>query len=255
MNRTMLLCAAALLNSPAFADEAATDNERCFPAKSIAKMKDNLAKIPKKNLGYIEQNVSAKFTVKDEYGLPEQFVYRVDGVDTVLPIAEDGRVAGILSPETLSKNGKYCIIDPVRAAAKRADPDIETAVSFSMEVEAVFPRQTLYTLTDLRRGLTDGRPVYKKMFGAMGFMVPKLTHVSIGYEDKMSSPDIEAVKDGKAIGGLDLKPFGKAWLVEITQLEAIGANGLRINDNFKIMEPGVSIEMMKKFGFTEDEGE
>ena len=248
---TIILLSSAL----AHADEASPNFEHCFPAKGMVKMKNNLAKIPKKNLGYLVQSSAAEFNVRDSYGLPQGFVYRQGGEDTDIPIAPDGTIDNILSVPGLSKTGEYCIIDPARGAAKLENPDVETSLGFSMNVEVTFPRQDIYTMEQLKRGLKDGRPVYKKMLGAMGFMVPKLTHVSVSYDPKNASPKIEAIKDGEVVEGLTLEPFGKIWVLEIAQLEALGADGLRISDDFSVMEPGVSIEKMKKFGFVAEEDE
>ena len=236
----------------AHAEEAETHPaERCFPAKSFAKLKTKLAKIPAKHLDYLSTNVSASFKDGDGYGMPERFYYRYEGVETTIEVTPEGKVRDILSPPNLSEKGEFCVYDPARALPK--DTDIK--FGFSMGVEAAFPKQEDYTLAQLKKGLKDGRPVYKKMFGAMGFMVPKLTHVSISYDPKNVSPKIEAVKDGEGIEGLVLEPFGKIWVVEIAQLESLGADGLRISDEFKVMEPGVSIEKMKKFGFVAEEDE
>ncbi|WP_156811909.1 hypothetical protein [Robiginitomaculum antarcticum] len=247
---SLLICALLLAVPPAIAQSKPTDAEHCFPAKDIAKLKVKLDDIPQKHRGYIVPVAAAKFTVKDDYGMPKRFVYRLDGKEINLPISQNGEVKNIFAPQTLSQDGEFCVIDPVRAAAKLADEGAQTAISFSMGVEAAYPRQSIYSLENLERGLTDGRPVYKKMFGAMGFMVPKLTHVSVGYAAKNPAPKIEAVKDGVKIGGLVVEPFGKTWVVEVAQLEDIGADGLYIGDNFRVLEPGVSIEKMKKFGFT-----
>lgn len=227
--------------------------ERCFPAKSFAKLKTKLSKIPEKHLDYLETNVSAAFKDRDGYGMPERFFYRFDGEETTIAVSPEGKVDDILSPPNLSAKGEFCVYDPARALPV----ETEIKFGFSMGVEAAFPRQEIYTLEQLEKGLTDGRPVYKKMFGAMGFMVPKLTHVSVGYEEKTATPKIEAVKDGEAVEGLIMEPFGKVWVIEVAQLETLGADSLRVSDEFKVMEPGVSIEKMKKFGFTEgdeDEG-
>ena len=227
--------------------------ERCFPAKSFAKLKTKLAKIPAKHLDYLETNVRAGFKDHDGYGMPERFFYRLEGEETPIAVSPEGEVDDILSPPNLSDKGEFCVYDPARALPK----DTEISFGFSMGVEAAFPRQEVYTLAQIEKGLKDGRPVYKRMFGAMGFMVPKLTHVSVSYEDKNAAPKIEAVKDGAVVEGLVMEPFGKVWVIEVAQLETLGANGLRISDAFKVMEPGVSIEKMKKFGFTEgddDEG-
>ncbi len=223
--------------------------ERCFPSKSFAKLKTKLSKIPQKHLGYLENNVSATFNDGDGLGMPERFFYRYDGEEMPIEVTPEGKVEDILSPPNLSDKGEYCVYDPARALPK----DTEISFGFSMGVEAAFPRQDIYALADLERGLTDGRPVYKKMFGAMGFMVPKLTHVSVSYDSKNAAPQIEAIKDGDVIEGLVMEPFGKVWVIEVAQLETLGADGLRISDGFKVMEPGVSIEKMKKFGFTEDD--
>lgn len=257
-----IVLAGLLLAAPAYGQDKSEEEaetrpaQMCFPAKGIIKHYRKFDKLDADKKDTVSVKPEARFEIHETgHEYPQRFFIKDGDVETDLPIEADGRVPEFGKLFAASKDAEMCFFDPERAGLLKK----EDTVSFSIGMDITFNQASGYhSLAELKDGLKDGKSHYKKMVGAMSFMVPKLTHVILSYEVDDVPVQITAMKDGAAIEGLTSEPFSGTHVIEVAAIEALGADGLKISGGAYTLEPGASIEKMKKLGFggpDKDEGE
>lgn len=222
---------------------------KCLPMESLAKLSDKMSSIPEKHQDVITPSLNARVEDNDGHGFPERIYFKDGEKETDLKVGSDGKLTGISLDTPMSKTTELCLYDPERAAL--ANDEARLGLSFSVDI--AYPKKTKYSLDQLEEGLEEGRVHYKKMMpGPVSLLVPKLTHVIVGYEDKNSEPKIYAMQGEDRLEGLAMEPFGHAWIIEVKALQKLGADHLSIEDDFEIIEPGASAETLRKLGFKEE---
>jgi hypothetical protein len=261
MRPTKYIIACALFAAPAFAQDANTEGadeemrpaEMCFPAKDMIKYQQKFAKLDAKKKDTVSVKPAAQFEIMTVgASFPQRFFVRDGDVETDMPILPDGSVPSFGTLFAASKDAEICIFDPARAGT----PKDEKSIKFDVNMDVSFNQAGgTHSLAELEDGLKDGKSHYKKMFGAMSFMMPNLTHVILSYEAEDTPVQITATQGGAPITGLTSEAFAGAHVIEVAAIEALGGDGLQIVGGTYQLEPGLSVEKMKKFGFGEDDDE
>lgn len=222
---------------------------KCLPMESLAKLSDKLSSIPEKHRDIIKPSLNASIEDSDGHGFPERIYFKDGDKETDLKIDPDGKLIGVSLDTPMSKTTELCLYDPERAALAKD----EARLGLSFSVDIAYPKKAKYDLDELEEGLDEGRVHYKKMMpGPVSLLVPKLTHVIVGYEKKNSDPKIYAMQGEERLDGLDMEPFGYAWIIDVKALKKLGADHLSIEDNFEMIEPGASGDTLRKLGFKEE---
>ena len=242
-----------MLTAPTYAQAQDADVQKCFPAKGLIKHYRKFDKLDADKKDAVSIKPEAKFEIlKEGHDYPQRFFVKDGDVETDLTIEPDGRISDFGKLLSASKDAEMCFFDPKRAEIE----DKEDGISFSISMDITFNQESGYhSLAELKDGLKDGKSHYKKMMGAMSFMVPKLTHVILSYDNEDMPVQITAVKDGEAVAGLSSEPFSGAHVIDVAAIEALGADGLQISGGDYTLEPGASIEKMKKLGFGDSDDE
>ncbi|MGJ8560661.1 MAG: hypothetical protein ACSHX3_10530 [Litorimonas sp.] len=239
----LLLASAA----PARADDAPEPlgEEYCLPTGGV---NDAIAKFdslkPEKR-DTVSADLSLKFELQENEVMPERVELRDD--DRVIPVAfnEKNRSIGFIDQlRTVSNAASLCIIDPARADRTREDRgflvDISMGVRFK-ETPGTHP------LSQIEDGMKDGRSHYKKMAGAMGFMVPKFDYIAVAGEDDVTPPRLWATAKGVDLGEPEYELYDGARMVSVKALEKMGADGVRIEDGYYRMSPSPDAKTVAKF--------
>ena len=259
MKSTLLAISLILaMTSPAFADDSANDSEpklrgdeQCFPFGGAVKQFNKFSNLKPEKRDTVGLAPAAKLTVKEEgEAYPERLFIRDNGVETDLIIDADGHVTNFGLIFEASEDVSLCAYDPSRAGT----PVEDDSISFSMDMDIQYLENTGYhDLATLKDGLKDGKSHYKKMAGAMSFMVPKMSYVMIAYDAEDTPAQFKAVKDGIEIDVPTPDLFCDEPMISIETLEDMGADGLKVmGGTYKLM-PTPSPKMLAKFARCSDD--
>ncbi len=241
-----------VLGSAAFAKDE-TDVRKateCIPADDLIKFFSKFNELKPEQRDTVDAIMAAQFVV-DAGVLPERLFYRNQDEELTFAIKDDGSVPDIQRLAQQSKDGELCVDDPSRAGLIRE----EDGVSFSMDFDVKFKNASgVHTIADLKDGAKDGKSFYKKIVpGPIKLLIPKMTHMSVTYDDETVKPEIMAMKGGTIITGLTLEKFGESHMISLQELEGMEADGLSISGGSYSLEPSPSIKKMKSLGFAEDD--
>ena len=145
----------------------------------------------------------------------------------------------------MSPDGELCVDDPTRVGL----PMDEDGVSFSVDFEVRY-KQTdgVHMIDELKDGTKDGKSYYKKIVPApVRLFLPKFDHVTITPEIENAALIIKAQMDDAILPGLTVEEFHGSYVVDVDELENLGADRLVIQGGAYYMEPTPSIKAMKKF--------
>lgn len=218
-------------------------DEFCFPADDIIKTLEKFDSLNLEKRDTVGADLRVSIELEDGEVMPEQVELR-DG-DKTAPVVfdEENRSIGLASQARIaSRDSKLCFVDPPRAARTHADRGY--AIDFGMGVRFLSaPGQ--HTLDEIKDGLKDGRSHYKKMVGAMGFMVPKFDHIAIA-NDEETPPTVWATADGIDIGEPAFELYDGARMISLDTLEEMGAHGIRVDGVYR-MTPSPDAKTVAKF--------
>lgn len=233
--------------APARADDVPKPlgEEYCLPTGGI---NDTLAKFdslkPEKR-DTVGPDLSLAFELEEGENMPDRVELR--DKDIVIPVQfnDENRSIGFVDQlRAVSNEASLCIIDPARADRTREDRgflvDISMGVRFK-ETPGTHP------LSQIEDGMKDGRSHYKKMAGAMGFMVPKFDYLAVAGEDDATPPRLWATANGVDLGEPEYELYDGARMVSVKALEKMGADGVRIEDGYYRMSPSPDAETVAKF--------
>lgn len=245
-----LTLAALFISAPALADnkEAAPELRElvnCFPAKGIVEFVSKFENIDADKRDSVDMIFKAKFNVKDGGVLPTRIFMRDGGKETDFALSDDGRVPDFQNIGQAPESAELCSEDPSRVGTPRGGDDM----SFSITNDVYFLTNTGYhDLATLQDGLRDGKTHYKTMVpGPMRMMVPKLKYVMIEYEDEDTSAQYVAMKGEEALDGLSHIYFCEVPMIKVKDLEALGADGLKIMGGAYKLTPVPGPKALKRF--------
>ncbi|WP_298915173.1 hypothetical protein [uncultured Algimonas sp.] len=222
----------------------------CFETADMTAMLRKFDGLKDRKRDTVGAEFALGFDLQDGEALPERAELR-DGT-AVTPIAFDAhhRSTG-LTPmlAAASDAAELCIVDPARAG--RRPMDMGYRLNMGLGIRFLRTPGT-HGLAEIEDGLKDGRSHYKKMAGAMGFMVPKFDHVAVAGRDEDNPPRLWATADGADIGEPAFTLYDGARLVDVDVLEAMGADGIRIADGYYRLSPSPDAETVAKFSGGED---
>lgn len=225
----------------------------CFPAEDIIKFFSKFDKLKPEQRDTVDVVLTASFDITDDRGLPQRIFTRLDDTDTSFVLLDDGSVPDFGTISQQSKDSELCVEDQAREGLPRDEDGIEFDVDFDVLYKVATGTHDLAALQD---GAKDGKSFYKKMMpGPAKLLVPKMTHVSLTYEDEAIEPDVKAWNNNGLINGLTYEPFGSTYVISLDELEDLGANKLVIGGGAYKLEPSPSVKKMKSLGFTEEDEE
>lgn len=242
----LLLAVAA----PAYAEETEDapqplGEEYCLPAGGINETLAKFDSLKAAKRDTVGPDLALSVKLQDDEIMPERVELR--DVDTVIPLRFDDKNRSIGFVDQLrdvSNTASLCIIDPARAERTRADRgflvDINMGVRFKETPGA-------HSIDQIEDGLKDGRSHYKKMVGAMGFMVPKFDYIAVAGEDEATPPRVWATSGGVDLGEPEFEIYDGARMVGIKALQDMDADGVRIEDGYYRMSPSPDAKTVAKF--------
>ena len=255
MRLKAIICAGLMLSAPAFADdkeEAPALRERinCFPAKNIRTMAAKFQKIDADKRDTVDMIFAAIFTAKDGGALPDRLFIREEGAEQNFTLNADGSVPDFARIGSVSEDAELCMEDPSREGTPRGE-----GLKLSIGSDVQFLENTGYhDMATLKDGLKDGKTHYKKMVPApMRMLVPKLNYVMIVYDAEKTSPQFTAMKGQTPIDGLDHEIFCDNAMINIKDMEALGADGLKVMGGAYKLTPVPGPKMLAKFTGCEGE--
>lgn len=242
-------CAAFLV--AAAAPSYAQDNPQplgedyCLRIEGIGDMIAKFDRLKPEKRDTVGPELSLIFEVQEGEAMPERVELR-DG-DTVIPITfnDKNHNPGFIDQmRSVSNAASLCILDPARAERTHEDRgyliDIKMAVQFK-------DTPGTHTLRQIEDGIKDGRAHFKKMAGAMGFMVPKFNYIAVSGDDDAAPPRLWATAKGVDLAEPEFKLYDGARIVSVKALKKMGADGVRIENGYYRMSPSPDVKTVAKF--------
>lgn len=226
------------------AEAAPTNEESCLPTKG---MKDAMAKfdgLDADQLDTVRAGMSLSIETKESILLPKKIEFR-DG-DEIVPLTLDPDTKTIALTSylpSLSDESRLCIVHPTLDGEEIMWAKYGVGLEMSVRFQET---PGTHTLSEIEDGLKDGRAHYKKMAGAMGFMVPKFDHVAVGGNDPENPPKLWATKNGEDIAEPEGELMNGGRLVSVKDLEKMGADGIRIEGDYRL-SPSPDAKTVEKF--------
>jgi hypothetical protein len=225
----------------------------CFPIKELVSMLSKFDKLKDSQRDTVGPEIVAKFTINDGGDLPARFYHKHGEEQGMFNVADDGEVTDFSKVKDLPEEAEICVHDPARAGESKDASENKFDVDFGVLFQN---RSGSHSLDEIGDGLKDGRAHYKRIVPApFRMMVPKMTHVTIEYQNPEEKPDIQAFKGETLLSGLVVTPFKIAHVIDVEHLESLGADRLVIAGGPYALEPTPSIEKMQKMNDGEDETE
>ena len=234
------------LPATAFADAEPQPlgSEYCFPTANITETLSKFESLKPEKRDIVAASMSFRIELDEGEALPERVEIRDKG--SVHPIAfdADNRAIDFMDPlRASSDEAEFCVVDPAREG--RFYKDVGYKLDFGMRV-GFLKTPGYHTLDEIEEALKDGRSHYKKMVGAMGFMVPKFTHISVAGDDEANPPIVFATAGRKDLGEPEFEAYQGARMIALKTLEEMDADGIRIEGDYRI-SPSPDAETIAKF--------
>ena len=147
---------------------------------------------------------------------------------------------------------QMCVVDPAREGRLWTDPGYDLKAGFAVRF---LDTPGTHTLASLEKGGKDGRKHWKKMAGAMGFMVPKFDHVAVANDDAVNPPKVTALRGGEAIGDVPGEFYDGARMIDLDTLEDMGADALRVETATYRLTPSPDAKTVARFTGGGNKGE
>lgn len=252
-----MIFAGLVFSTPAFAEDKEEVPElreriNCFPAKNLAKFVSKFQKIEAKKRDTVDMLFSAKFAVKDNGIMPERLFIRDKGAEDNFTLTPDGKVSDFVKVGATSDTAEICTDDPSRIGTPRG-----SGFSLSIDNDVHFLKNDgFHEVSVLEEGLKDGKTHYKKMAPApIRMLIPSLSHVMIEYDVEETAPQYMAMKGDAPLEGLEHELFCGQALIKLKDLEALGADGLKIMGGAYNLTPVPGPKALAKFVDCEEDKE
>lgn len=225
--------------------------ETCFPIQEITKRVHKMDELKASKRDTVALRMEAEIEPEDGEALPDRLEIRDAGRVTRLPLNEQNRTTSLLDTvRTASEAAEFCIVDPAREGRLRE----EVGYDFDLGLNVGFIETPgHHSLEQIEDGLKDGRSHFKKMMGAMGFLIPKFTHVAIASDEDVP-PAVFVTKDGVDLGQPEFETFDDVRLYEVDQIETLGGDGLRIVGPYR-MSPSPDAKTVARFSGNDEDNE
>ena len=235
------------VSQTAYADDTGErlEADYCGSAAGIVEMVAKFDSLKPDKRDTVVARLNVNLILGESEPMPDSIELR-DG-ETVLPLKfdETNRSIGFIDQiRQVTETAKLCITDPARAGRTRQERGFELNTSMSVQFKDT---PGTHSLAQLEDGLKDGRSHYKKLAGAMGFMVPKFDYISVWGADGANPPRVWATAEGADVGEPDYELYNGARLIALKTLEAMGADGVRIVDPDYRMSPSPDAKTIAKF--------
>lgn len=246
----MLLPLSALIVAiapTAMAEEAPQPigDEFCFSIDGIGKTLSKFDSLKPEKRDVVGAEIAMQFELEDGEVMPERVELREGEKAQLVMFDDQDRSVGLSEQlRAMSEPDSVCVIDPPRA--ERLGKDIGYSVDFGVGVRFKMTPGT-HSLTEIEKGLKDGRSHYKKMVGAMGFMVPKFTHITVSGDDDANPPRVFATAKGQDIGEPNFELYDGTRMIAVKVLEDMGADGVRVEGDKYRMSPSPDAKTIEKF--------
>lgn len=219
--------------------------EACFPADGILETLAKFDSLKAKRRDTVGPEIAIQLDFDDGELPPQQVEIRDE--DLVVPITfdDDYRSVGLTDHlRAVDEGAELCVVDPDRAGRMPSDRGYRFDIGMGVRFKDASGTHSLETIED---GLKDGRSHYKKMVGAMGFMVPKFDHIAVAGRDETSPPQIWATANGADLGEPTSELYDGARMVHINTLKEMGADGIRIDAGYYRISPSPDAKTVAKF--------
>ena len=248
------LCALAAVNSALAEDKTVKirDAENCFNVdwvpeygRKFAKLKpDRIDTVSVFPVGFVRLENSGEH-------YPDRYFIRDRSAEIDLAIGADGQLIGLEKLLEATDTVELCHADPKRAGL----PFDADGISLDMDMEIQFiNRSGVHKMEELRDGLADGKPHYKKAAGVLSFLVPKMSHVMIKPVDQEASVQFAAMRGQTKIDLPEPIMFCGLPMIKYQDLKDLGADRLEITNGAYRLMPVPGLAMMKRFaGCDQDE--
>jgi len=222
----------------------------CFPAKKVPKLVKNLGKIDDSRRDIVDVGLMPRFLVKDGGDWPERFFIRTEAQEFDIPVeTPSGETPKFLETVTQNPDGDVCVQDKARAERPKNDEGLY----FEMGLSPLFHNKSgAHDMAELEEGTKDGKKFYKKMIPSpLRMIMPDTKHLAIRYDDFRDNAQIFARVAGQEIK-LEAEQFKDMHVISLDSLVDMTADALIIKGGDYQLQPTVSAELMKRFGWGED---
>lgn len=237
---------------PAFADDALQPmgEEYCLPAGGIGETVEKFDSLKPAKRDTVGPDLTLAFELDEGEAMPERVELRDEGLALPLVFDDKNKSVGFIDQlRQVSKEASLCIIDPARADRTRADRGFQVDINMGVRFKDT---PGAHSMAQLKDGMKDGRSHYKKMVGAMGFMVPKFDYIAVAGDDKIAPPRVWATAGGVDLGEPSFETYDGARMIAMDALEDMGADGVRIEDGDYRISPSPDAETVAKFAGDDD---
>lgn len=223
--------------------------ETCLPVESLKESLSQFDGLKPDRLDTVRAGLTLSMPPKEtEADMPLTQPDRVEvrEGDTILPLTLDPDRHQIVLTDivpTLSETAQLCIVDTDLDGLPATERPY--SVDFGLGVRFLETPGT-HTMDELEDGLKDGRSHYKKMAGAMGFMVPKFGHMAVAGDDPENPPRLWGTREGQDLTEPDFVLINGGRLVSFKDLEKMGADGIRIEGDYRL-SPSPDAKTVEKF--------
>lgn len=223
----------------------------CFPAKKVPMLVDKLREVKTDRRDVVDVDINPKFLIKDGGDWPERFFLRTKTAEINVPIEKpSGHTPTFLDKVSENPLSDICVEDLARANR----PKYDEGLYFEMGLSPLFHnRSGLHDISELEEGAKDGKAFYKKMIpGAVRIFMPDTNYLAVNYDDfRVSGAELFAQVNGEEIP-VDAELFKEKHVISFRQLKEMGANALIIRGGAYSLQPTVSVDTMKRFGWGQE---
>jgi hypothetical protein len=235
--RASILLTTVFIAGPSWADDGSPDDpvmdeEFCFPITGVKGALDKFDGLKPHRVDTVGVNLTLSLDLAEGEALPERIELR-DG-DTIVPIPLDPQTHGASLTHiarSASNEASLCAVDPARAGRLMSERGYGVSMGMGVRFHETPGHHSLDQIED---GLKDGRAHYRKMVGAMGFMVPKFDHIAVAGQDPENPPRVWATKDGQDLAEPAFIIFNNARMIAMDTLNELEADSIRIEGDYRL---------------------
>jgi len=226
----------------------------CFPVKDVSKLVDRLKEVDEDRRDIVDVRVNPKFLIKDEGSWPESFFLRTKTGDIDIPIEKpSGLTPTFIETAYEHSDGDVCVADKARADR----PEHDEGLYFEMGLSPLFHNVSgKHTMEELKEGTKDGKVFYKKMIpAAVRMFMPDTKYLAVQYHDLRTDNVQVFAKTDDGDVPLEVEPYKDMHVVAYETLEDMGASALIVKGGTYRLQPTVSVKIMKRFGWGQEDDE
>ena len=255
----------ALLCTPALANDVDApkrmETEYCFGTRGYLKQLAKFDELKPDRRDTVGPVLEMVFTMEEGEAATQRAELRQGEQVVPIPLTQtgdevrSGNLAALLRErraeiEDGGEGLRLCVVDPAREGRPWNDPGYSLQPGFGVRFH---DSSGTHSLAQLEDGAKDGRRHWKKMAGAMGFLVPKFDHVAVANADRDNPPAVTALRGGVAVGAVEGEYYDGARMVSLDALEALGADAIRVEADTYRLTPSPDAKTVARFAGGEDD--